>query len=98
MPTISGGLVNTLWDYRPNGCRLLAIPGGNPQSPGCAVHLDGHESDRGRLATRSGVLVRIPQEDLRQRRIDVPFRGMRDYRPELLEEDLRWLEQLLKDA
>lgn len=96
--TISHDLVNTLWDYQKNGCRLLAILGGNPQSPGCAVHLDGRASDPGQLAAQSGVLMRILQEDLRRRQIDVPFRGMRDYRPELLEEDLRWLEQLFNDA
>lgn len=95
---ISQDLASTLRDYRNNGCRLLAILGGNPQSPGCAVHGQSAASDPGRLAVESGVLMRILQEELRKQGIDVPFRGMRDCHPEWLNEDLRWLEGLFRDA
>jgi hypothetical protein len=50
--------------------------------------------DSVRLTEQSGVLMRVLQEELRVRQIEIPFRGMRDYRPDLLSEDLRWLEQL----
>ena len=72
--------------YVAAGCRVLAVLGGNGQSPGCAVHA----GDGGLLAT-SGVLMRALQHELRARRIDVPFRGLRDADPALLSEDLAWL-------
>ena len=93
---ISQDLVSTLRDYQNNGCRLLAILGGNPQSPGCAVHAQCNASDPGRLAAQSGVLMRILQETLRQQGIDVPFKGIRDCQPKWLNQDLRHLEALFK--
>ena len=95
---ISQDLANTLLDYQNNGCRLLAILGGNPQSPGCAVHTQLDASDPGCLAVESGVLMRILQEELHRQGIDVPFRGMRDCHPGWLNEDLHWLEALFRDA
>ena len=91
---ISQDLVETLQDYQKNGCRVLAILGGNPESPGCAVHPEGHTHHSGRPTVRQGVLMRILQDELRKHQIKIPFRGLRDYRPDLLGEDLRWLEQL----
>lgn len=93
---ISQDMVNTLRDYQNNGCRLLAILGGNPQSPGCAVHPQCDASDPSRLAEQSGVLMRILQDELRKQGIDIPFKGMRDCHPEWLDEDLRWLETLFR--
>jgi predicted secreted protein len=94
---ISQDLVNTLREYQKNGCRILAILGGNPESPGCAVHLECSRPNSGRLAEQSGVLMRVLQEELHTHQIEIPFRGIRDYRPDLLNEDLRWLEQLFRD-
>jgi len=95
---ISLELVGTLRDYQNNHCRLLAILGGNSQSPGCAVHVQCDTADPGRLAAASGVLMRILQEELRKQGIDVPFKGMRDCNRDLLQQDLRWLEALFKNA
>lgn len=72
--------------YVADGCRLLAVLGGNGQSPGCAVHA----GDEGLLAT-SGVLMRELQRELRARGIDAAFRGLRDADPALMAEDLAWL-------
>lgn len=94
---ISQDLVNTIREYRKNGCRVLAILGGNPESPGCAVLPECSSPDTGCLTDRSGVLMRILQEELRKHQIEIPFRGMRDYRPDLLNEDLRWLKPLFGD-
>jgi hypothetical protein len=77
---------------------LLAILGGNSQSPGCAVHVQCDTADPGRLAAPSGVLMRILQEELRKQGIDVPFKGMRDCNRDWLQQDLRWLEALFKNA
>jgi predicted secreted protein len=86
---ISAAIGERLDAYRADGCRLLAVLGGNGQSPGCAVHA----GDGGLLAT-SGILMRELQRELRARGIDVAFRGLRDADPSLLAEDLAWLHRL----
>jgi predicted secreted protein len=91
---LSQNLVNTIREYQKSGYRVLAILGGNPESPGCAVHSECRPTNSERLTEQSGVLMKVLQEELRACQIEIPFRGMRDYRPDLLSEDLRWLEQL----
>ena len=75
--------------YRAEGCQLLAILGGNPRSPGCAVHLgnDGLHAD-------SGVFMQELHEELRRRGMETVFMSIRDHDPELLKKDL----QSLRDA
>lgn len=72
------------------GSRLMAVLGGNTQSPGCAVH-----GDKRGLLIKSGIFMQELQRELRLRGIDAPFRGMRDASPELLAEDMQWLRNLL---
>lgn len=75
------------------GHKVLAVVGGNAQSPGCAVHLD----DIG-LTRDSGVFLKALQDDLRRRHLDIPFLPMRDARADSLENDLRALETLFVSA
>jgi hypothetical protein len=77
------------------GGELLAVLGGNPESPGCAVHL-ATDDPRGPLDARSGVFIQALWGNLTRRGIQVPFRGLRDYRPELMQEDLDWLAGLTR--
>jgi len=79
--------------HRARGDDLVAILGGNPRSPGCAVHAtpDGLTDD-------SGVFLKALQAELRRRGNEVPFRGMRDYDARLLEEDLAWLRETLSSG
>lgn len=77
--------------YLAEGYELLAILGGNPRSPGCAV-LD-HEND---LLEESGVFMRALQTELRSRKLAVRFRGIRDHDPASLEQDLQWFRGLLE--
>jgi len=77
-------------DYLVNGYRPLAVLGGNPKSPGCAVHHEGNG-----LAARSGAFMRFFHEELRRRGLEIPFRGVRDYDPKLMAEDIEWLDALL---
>lgn len=72
------------------GNRLLAVLGGNPRSPGCAVHPCGTGLD-----AASGTFVKALHAELRRRGHDAPFRGMRDHDPRELADDLAWLRQLL---
>jgi predicted secreted protein len=68
------------------GDELLAVLGGNPGSPGCAVHVDGAG-----LAAESGVFMQELHVELARRGLSPTFRGIRDATPESLAEDLRWL-------
>jgi predicted secreted protein len=88
---ISDEVVERVRGYLAQGVELLAILGGNPESPGCAVHpaASGGEAPDG----RSGILMQTLAEALEAASIRVPFRGIRDCRPEWLEADLRWLEE-----
>ena len=85
---ISVVIVERLQEYIRCGCRVLAVLGGNEQSPGCAIR-DG----RGALAETSGVLMRELQRELRERSIEIPFKAIRDADPSALMEDLQWLER-----
>jgi len=94
---ISRELADRFQDYSANGCQVLAILGGNPESPGCAIHHQGPPDGRQRLADHSGVLMRALQAELEQRALAIPFVAIRDYRPELLRDDLASLETLFQN-
>ena len=72
------------------GDQLLAILGGNPLSPGCAVHIE-----EAGLRAESGIFIKALQTELGRRGLSPSFRGIRDYAPELLTEDLLWFRNLL---
>ncbi len=76
--------------YLSQGCALLAIVGGNPRSPGCAIH---HETEG--LAEESGIFMKALQEELRRRGHEAVFQSMRDYDPQLLQQDLAQFQKLL---
>jgi predicted secreted protein len=76
--------------YLAEGYVLLAILGGNPRSPGCAVP----ESEDGALVD-SGVFMTALEAELRNRKLRARFKGIRDYDPQLLEQDLQWFSELL---
>ena len=93
---ISRTLADKIEDYQRNGIHLMAVLGGNHESPGCAVHMRAPESKQGGLSEKSGVLMCLLYEELLARKIDIPFRGMRDCNPDWLAEDLDWLDGLLR--
>ena len=72
------------------GNEVLAVLGGNEQSPGCAVHRPAAPK-----GLRSGALIQALQDELRRRGLDIPFRGLRDADPAMLAEDLSWLRAIL---
>jgi hypothetical protein len=73
-----------------HGGHLVAVLGGNPRSPGCAVH-EGPEV----LREVSGVFLKALQQELRLRGLDPAFKSMRDYDPTLLREDLENFRELI---
>jgi predicted secreted protein len=91
---LSVHFVNKIQDYIKNNNRLLAILGGNPESPACAIHLSPGHLDQPSLTEKSGIFMQELSEQLSKHQIVVPFRAMRDCRPEWLQEDLLWLAQL----
>jgi predicted secreted protein len=95
---ISREVVDRVQDYLQNGCQLLAILGGNPESPGCAVHHERDQQGQERLADHAGILMRALQAELRKRALEIPFMGIRDYRPDLLRDDVARLEILFRRA
>ena len=95
---ISRELADRFQNYIQNGYQLLAILGGNPESPGCAVHQERDQRGQERLADHSGILMLALQAELRKRALEVPFVAIRDYRPELLSDDLAGLETLFLDG
>lgn len=82
--------------YIEQGYAVVAILGGNEQSPGCAVHTTGEAATR--LTDRSGIFMQALAEELAQRDIRIPLRGMRDADPGLLEQDLQWLRKRLTEG
>lgn len=86
---IASAVVDRIEIYRAEGYTLLAILGGNPRSPGCAVH----ECPDG-LRIDSGVFMKALQAELRTRNLEAVFKGVRDHDPELLKQDLQWLREL----
>jgi predicted secreted protein len=85
---ISTVIGDQLQEYIRHGYQVVAVLGGNEQSPGCAIH-----NGPGALSDASGVLMRALQSELRARSIDVPFRAIRDADPAAMAADLQWLEQ-----
>ena len=86
---ISAGVADRMENYLDQGCQIIAILGGNPKSPGCAVH-----SDEKGLLPAAGVFMRELQGELRNRGIEIPFRGVCDYDSGMLAQDIEWLEKV----
>ena len=86
---LAGEMAGLIVAHLAAGRRVLAVLGGNEQSPGCAVHLD----DLG-LTQDSGVFLKELQDELRRHHINVPFLPMRDANADSMEGDLRMLEAL----
>jgi predicted secreted protein len=75
--------------YQAQGFDIVAVLGGNEQSPACAVHPTS--ADGTRLGDRSGVFMLALAAETAGRGRRVPFRGIRDNDRSRLREDLDWL-------
>ena len=76
--------------YLTQGYELFAILGGNPESPGCAIHY-GNDG----LCERSGLFMCQLQAEFRRRSRGPCFLAIRDHDPELHRLDLESFEHLL---
>ena len=86
---LSIDIVNRVEEMISQGAKLVAVLGGNPESPGCAVPADNNKEQ-----LPSGVLIVQLRSELHKRNIQVPIRGIRDCDAGLMAEDIHWLEQL----
>jgi predicted secreted protein len=86
---ISKDFVDRIEDYTNQGYQILAILGGNPESPGCAIHCED-----GNLSPDSGVFMKELLCELQKRGIEIPFKGIRDSNPELFVQDIEWVHKI----
>ena len=87
--TLALATAEKIQSYADQGFEILAVLGGNEQSPGCAVHTVGESATE--LKPASGIFMQLLSAELRQRGLDIPFHGMRDADPKALKKDLEWL-------
>jgi predicted secreted protein len=87
---LARGVADRIQDYLRSGVEVVAVLGGDVDSPGCAVHEDACG-----LAPRSGIFMQELSAELRGRGLSVPFRGIRESRPDAFRSDLRWLSDRL---
>jgi len=92
---LSASVVDTIEEFRRNGYSVLAILGGDVDSPGCAVPAPskwvGGKAPEGGW----GVFTKALLSELHRRGIRIPIRGIRDSARETLDEDLEWLDETL---
>lgn len=86
---LAASVVRRIVELSEQGFTPLAVLGGNPRSPGCAVHQEASV-----LHAESGIFMQALQTELRRYGLDLPFRGLRDASPDWLAEDLQWFRQL----
>lgn len=81
---------------RESGCTVLAVIGGDVESPGCAVHPAEAASpggSAGPLGGRASGFMRALEAELGRRGIAVPFRGLRESDPDAHARDLAWIRE-----
>lgn len=87
---LAGAVVDRMKDYISSRNKILAVLGGNPESPGCAVHYELE------LSGKSGVFMQVLFRELSRIQIHVPFLGIRDCRSDWLLSYLQSLELLFR--
>ncbi|MGE5175605.1 MAG: hypothetical protein ACM3JJ_04445 [Hyphomicrobiales bacterium] len=87
---IASDVADRIEAYVRAGYDVVAVLGGNPKSPGCAVNASAEG-----LLRSSGILMQALEVELGRRDIAIPFRGIRDADPAALAEDVAWLRAVL---
>lgn len=93
---LARSVANRIEMYIENGNKVLAVLGGNPESPGCAVHYKIVDENK-EILEKSGIFIQALYWELSKKHIDLPIIGIRDCRPEWLASDLHSLEQIFKN-
>jgi len=93
---LAAQVADRIQTYSDQGYRIIAVLGGNAQSPACAVHVEdgGHLL----LTQDSGVFTLALAGELQERGLRIPLRGMRDANDDELATDLNWLGARIAEA
>jgi len=94
---LSADLANRIEDHINNQNKIVAVLGGNPESTGCAIHMVPSGKNES-MVSNSGIFMKEFHRELCNRKIIVPFRGMRDCRPEWIKQDLEWSEDIFNQS
>lgn len=88
---LSVTVADQIQEFVADACEVLAVIGGDVESPGCAVHLTGEGGMESRLTKNSGVFMKALEQELIKRDLRVPFVGWRESDPEKVSQDLAWI-------
>lgn len=80
-------------DFLEGGYELLAVLGGNPQSPGCAVHNAGDG-----LRDDSGLFMKLLEQELTRRGRSATFLAIRDHDAQAHRDDIARLDGLFSKS
>lgn len=92
---LSCSVAETIEEFQRNGYAVVAIVGGDVESPRCAVPVPTSEVGDQMPGSGYGVFTKVLLEELCKRGIQIPIRGTRDSTRETLIEDLKWLDKIL---
>ena len=92
---LSISVVETIEEFQRNGYSVVAVLGGDVESPGCAVPAPSSEVDDQVSGCGFGVFTKALLNEMRRRDIQIPIRGIRDSARETMQEDLNWLTNIL---
>ena len=91
---LAAEIVGRIVAYCAEGYEFIGIVGGNPQSPGCAVHHDQFSSPA--LTGESGLFMQSLQAEFGKRGIAARFMAIRDHDPAQLAEDMCSLREVFR--
>ena len=91
---LARSVADAIEEYRRYGCSVLAVLGGDVESPGCAIP-PPTKDNKDISGTDYGVFTKALHDELEQRDIHIPFRGVRDSARKTLQEDIEWLDNFL---
>jgi predicted secreted protein len=92
---LAAAVADQIDEHTRNRHEVLAVVGGDDESPGCAVHVSKEGSAAGRLEEASGVFMKALEAELDARGLRVPFLAMRESSSVSYQKDLVALDQVL---
>ncbi len=95
--SLAAAVADQLEEHARSRHAVLAVVGGDEESPGCAVHVSERDPALRRLGAGSGVFMKALEVELDLRGLRVPFLRMRESSPPAYEEDLAALDRLLSN-
>jgi predicted secreted protein len=91
-------IADAIDEYRRNGYEVIAILGGDVESPGCAVPPPSDSNNFDSKAYGYGFFTQALRDELFSRNIQIPFRGIRDSARKTFNQDIEWLDNFLSGS